>query len=176
MLLVGSGSGELLVRLAERVGVRGRVMGVDVDPVKAERARALVGGMGLSDVHSAAADGWYGWRENAPHDLLISTVSVHSLPPSWVTQSRPGSLICAPIRSGGEAGPVFFATFRVESRHEVSLLSAIPGRYGELRRNWAAGVEDGNGDDATAACNARGSAEHPADIELHGALLALGPR
>ncbi|MEV0264706.1 hypothetical protein AB0I49_25655 [Streptomyces sp. NPDC050617] len=184
MLLVGSGSGGLLVRSAERVGPRGRVMGVDVDPVKVESARTLVGGPGLSHVHSAAADGWYGWRENAPHDLVISTVSVRSLPPSWVTQSRPGSLICAPVQlicapvqGDGETERVFFATFRVESRHEVSLLAAVPGRYGQLRRNWA---RTGEGDGAPATHDARHSADRPvvhsADIELREALLALGQR
>ncbi len=174
VLLVGSGRGDLLVRLAERVGARGRVMGVDIDPVKVESARALVNRPELGHVHSAAADGWYGWRENAPHDLLISTVAVPSLPPSWVTQSRPGSLICAPVQWDGEAGPAFFATFKVESRHEVSLLAAVPGRYDGLRRNWARSAE---GPDGVPTAHRTGdSDDHPADIELREALMALGPR
>ncbi|MFH8985679.1 methyltransferase domain-containing protein [Streptomyces varsoviensis] len=178
VLLVGSGNGELLLRLAERVGAEGRVMGVDVDPVKVESARELVARSRLGHVHSAAADGWYGWRENAPHDLVLSTVAVPSLPPSWVTQSRPGALICAPVQWGGEAGPAFFATFRVESRHEVSLVAAVPERYNGLCRNWArmAARTANDLDGAEAACSDPDSADHPADIELREALMALGRR
>jgi ubiquinone/menaquinone biosynthesis C-methylase UbiE len=53
---VGCGPGGILELLAERVGPRGRVVGLEVDPVHVAMARELVAEQGLTNVEVIQAD------------------------------------------------------------------------------------------------------------------------
>src|SRR5262245_9077849 len=56
VLDVGSGAGDVALLLADRVGPRGSVVGVDIDPTVLETARARVGAAGLGNVSFLVGD------------------------------------------------------------------------------------------------------------------------
>jgi predicted RNA methylase len=66
---VGCGPGGILELLAERVGPRGRVVGLEVDPVHVAMARELVAEQGLTNVEVIQADARHTGLLS-PHSML----------------------------------------------------------------------------------------------------------
>jgi protein-L-isoaspartate O-methyltransferase len=91
VLEIGTGTGWNCALMAHRLG-GGNVVSIEVDAQVAADARANLNACGLAPtvVH---ADGSEGWPPAEPYDRIISTCSVRSIPPAWITQSRPGGRI-----------------------------------------------------------------------------------
>lgn len=96
VLEIGTGTGWNAALLARRVGTRGQVVSIEVDPVIAECARAALAAAGYSAL-VITGDGAEGYPDAAPYDRVISTAAVReTVPPAWLTQTRPGGLIVTP--------------------------------------------------------------------------------
>lgn len=96
VLEIGTGTGWNAALLARRVGTRGQVVSIEIDPVIAEGARAALTTTGYSPL-VITGDGAQGWSEAAPYDRVVSTAAVRDIVPrSWLTQTRPGGLIVTP--------------------------------------------------------------------------------
>jgi protein-L-isoaspartate(D-aspartate) O-methyltransferase len=90
VLEIGTGTGFNAACLA---ALGAAVTSVEIDPVIAGRARASLTGY---DVEVITGNGEFGWPSRAPFDRVIATASTHTVPYSWVEQTRDGGLIVVP--------------------------------------------------------------------------------
>ena len=101
VLEVGTGSGYQAAVLAQ---LGGEIYSVEIDPVLAERARATLAGLGATNVHVRAGDGFFGWPEAAPFDAIIITAATPRLPDALRDQLREGGHVVVPLeREDGES-------------------------------------------------------------------------
>jgi SAM-dependent methyltransferase len=76
---LGCGGGDVTLELARRVGPSGSVVGVDLDEVKLELARADAARQGLSNVTFTSGDART-WAESSRYDLIYARNVLQHLP------------------------------------------------------------------------------------------------
>jgi protein-L-isoaspartate(D-aspartate) O-methyltransferase len=94
VLEIGTGSGyqaAILAHLAREVFTVERFTELSL------RARGILDGLGLTNIHYKIGDGTLGWPEQAPFDRIIVTAAAPAMPPSLFDQLAEGGLIVAPI-------------------------------------------------------------------------------
>ena len=96
VLEVGAGTGWLTALLSCRCGA-GNVTAVELDPELVGQARAILGQLGHKP-SLICADGFDGYTSHAPYDRVLSTASVTRIPGAWISQTRPGGRVVAPLR------------------------------------------------------------------------------
>ncbi|MFF7251171.1 methyltransferase domain-containing protein [Embleya sp. NPDC008237] len=94
ILEIGTGVGITAALLATRLG-DDAVVSIELDPTVAAGARDALHRAGHYP-RLLVGDGVLGCAEHAPYDRVLSTFSVHTVPPAWVAQSRPGGRIVTP--------------------------------------------------------------------------------
>lgn len=99
VLEIGTGSGYQAALLAELCG---KVYTIERVKTLAEKARAVLDGMGYNSVAIKVYDGTYGWKEMSPFDAIIVTAGSPEIPSPLVDQLRIGGRMVIPIgdRSG----------------------------------------------------------------------------
>ena len=98
VLEIGTGSGyqtAILSRLAEQVFSIERVEGL------AAAARAVLEGLGASNVAICVGDGTIGWKEFEPYDRIIVTAGAPEVPPSLEEQLGDPGIMAVPVGSHG---------------------------------------------------------------------------
>jgi protein-L-isoaspartate(D-aspartate) O-methyltransferase len=98
VLEVGTGSGYQAAVLA---GLAGRVCTVERRPRLAARARQVLEGLGYQNVWVRAADGAFGWADEAPFDRVLVAAAGPAVPPPLLEQLAEGGRLVMPV---GEAG------------------------------------------------------------------------
>lgn len=94
VLDIGTGSGFNAALLEERAGPE-TVTTIELDEDLAAQAARNLRDAGYT-ARAVRGDGEHGVPHGAPYDRLICTASVHRIPPSWLTQVRPGGIILTP--------------------------------------------------------------------------------
>src|ERR1051326_4806882 len=94
VLEVGTGSGYQTAVLAE---VARRVCSVERLPRLAERARAMLEGLGYANVWVRVGGGTLGWPDEAPFDRIIVTAGGPSVPPPLFEQLAPDGRMVLPL-------------------------------------------------------------------------------
>ncbi len=94
VLEIGTGSGYQAAVLAQ---LTPHVYTIEVVEPLAERSRRTLAAQGYGSVRTRHADGYSGWPEHAPFDVIIVTCAAGHLPlPLW-GQLKPGGRIVIPI-------------------------------------------------------------------------------
>jgi protein-L-isoaspartate(D-aspartate) O-methyltransferase len=94
VLEIGTGSGYQAAVLAQMTP---HVYTVEIVEPLAERARRTLAAQGYDSVRTRHADGYLGWPEHAPFDVIIVTCAAGHVPlPLW-EQLAPGGRIVIPI-------------------------------------------------------------------------------
>ena len=91
---VGTGSGYQAALLAELVQ---SVYGVEIIKPLAREAAARLSELGYQNVQVRHGDGYGGWPEEAPFDIIIVAAAPDHIPPALVDQLAPGGRMVLPV-------------------------------------------------------------------------------
>jgi protein-L-isoaspartate(D-aspartate) O-methyltransferase len=94
VLEIGTGSGyqaTVLSSLAERV------YSIEIVPELGNRAGEVLRTLGLANVETKIADGYYGWPEKGPFDAIVVTAAASHIPPPLLEQLKSGGRMVIPI-------------------------------------------------------------------------------
>lgn len=94
VLEVGTGSGYQTAVLAV---IAGEVWTVEIVETLALRARAILDGLGYTNIHYRVGDGSEGWPEEAPFDAIIVTAAAPRMPAVLEDQLAQGGRMIVPV-------------------------------------------------------------------------------
>jgi protein-L-isoaspartate(D-aspartate) O-methyltransferase len=94
VLEIGTGSGYQAAILA---GLVKHVYSIEIIEPLATEARGRLERLGYDNVTTMLGDGYYGWQEHAPFDVIIVTAASSHVPPPLIRQLRPGGRMIVPI-------------------------------------------------------------------------------
>ncbi len=94
VLEIGTGSGYQTAVLAE---LAREVYTVEIIETLAQKARALLEDMEYRNIHFKIGDGYFGWEEHAPFDVIIVTCGPEDVPPPLVDQLAEGGRLVIPV-------------------------------------------------------------------------------
>jgi protein-L-isoaspartate(D-aspartate) O-methyltransferase len=80
--------------LAELVA---EVYSIEIIEPLARSAEATLAGLGYTNVHVRAGDGYLGWPEAAPFDAVIVTCAPDHVPPALISQVKDGGRLIIPV-------------------------------------------------------------------------------
>lgn len=120
-LEVGTGSGYQAAVLAE---VAKEVYTIEIVPSLAQRASQLLQELGYKNVHVRPGDGYRGWPEKAPFDMILVTAAAERIPEPLLEQLAEGGRLVMPV--GEEAG--------------FQVLTLVTKKKGQLKKELITGV------------------------------------
>ena len=94
VLEVGTGSGYQAAVLAELCK---EVYGIEIVEPLADEAKKRLAALGYKNLTVRAGDGYRGWPEHAPFDVIILAAAADHVPPALVTQLAPGGRLVMPV-------------------------------------------------------------------------------
>lgn len=111
-LEVGVGSGYQAAILAELCK---EVYGIEILPSLADSARERLESLGYKNVTIRCSDGYWGWAEQAPFDVILVAAAPDHVPQSLVEQLAPGGRMVLPVGRG------FQDLLLIRKRHDGSV-------------------------------------------------------
>ncbi|HKS54474.1 MAG TPA: protein-L-isoaspartate(D-aspartate) O-methyltransferase [Steroidobacteraceae bacterium] len=94
VLEVGTGSGYQAAVLARLVG---HVYTIELEERLASAAAALLGELKYENITVRTGDGYAGWPEHAPFDIVIVTAAPEQIPQPLIEQLRAGGRLIVPV-------------------------------------------------------------------------------
>lgn len=129
VLEIGTGSGYQAAVLAEIVQ---HVYTIEIEPTLAQQAASVLQKSGYRNVTVRTGDGYAGWAEHAPFDIVIVTAAPDHIPQPLLDQLKPGGRMIAPI--GPVHGTQELRVFEKDSTGIITSRSITPVRFVPLRR------------------------------------------
>jgi protein-L-isoaspartate(D-aspartate) O-methyltransferase len=93
-LEVGTGSGYQAAVLGELCK---EVYTIEIIAPLGEQARERLARLGYANVETRIGDGYYGWPEHAPFDVILVTAVASHVPPPLLQQLKPGGRMVLPV-------------------------------------------------------------------------------
>lgn len=126
VLEIGTGSGYQAAVLAE---LTDRVYTIEIRPNLARQARERLKTLGYRTVQVKQGDGYEGWPEEAPFDVIMITAAVNHIPPPLIHQLKEGGRLILPLGSTH-----FFQTLTLVAKdlngklnvHHLTTVSFVP--------------------------------------------------
>jgi protein-L-isoaspartate(D-aspartate) O-methyltransferase len=97
VLEIGTGSGYQAAVLAE---MGSEVYSIEIIPELAEHARRVLKAEGYERVHVLAGDGYKGWPDHQPFDVVVVTCAPEEVPKALVDQMAEGGRMIVPVGAG----------------------------------------------------------------------------
>lgn len=94
VLEVGTGSGYHAAVLAE---LAGEVYTVEIIKSLGDKAKKRLRALGYKNIEVKLGDGYYGWKEFAPFDVIVVTAAANHLPPPLLDQLKDGGRMVIPV-------------------------------------------------------------------------------
>jgi len=95
-LEIGTGSGYQAAVLAEIVD---QVYTIEIVPQLGRSAESILKKQGYSNVAVKIADGYHGWEEIGPFDIIMVTAAADHIPPPLIEQLKEGGRMIIPVGS-----------------------------------------------------------------------------
>jgi protein-L-isoaspartate(D-aspartate) O-methyltransferase len=95
-LEIGTGSGYQAAILGE---LGGEVYTIEIIDELGNQARRNLGSLGYSNIEVRIGDGYYGWEEQAPFDVIVVTAAASHIPPPLIKQLKNGGRMVIPVGS-----------------------------------------------------------------------------
>jgi len=95
-LEIGTGSGYQAAVLAEIVD---KVYTIEIIEKLGKQAKERLKRLKYKNIEVKLGDGYYGWEEHAPFDLIIVTAAAEHIPPPLIKQLKKGGRMCIPVGS-----------------------------------------------------------------------------
>ncbi len=122
-LEIGAGSGYQAAVLAEIVD---SVYTIEIVPELGRSARAKLKRLGYDNVSTKIADGYYGWPEKGPFDIIMVTAAAEHIPPPLIEQLKDGGSMVIPVGSPFMVQQLMLVE---KKKGKVSTRSLIPVRF-----------------------------------------------
>jgi len=120
-LEVGTGSGYQAAVLGELVQ---EVYTIEIIPDLAERAGKMLSELGYDNVEVRLGDGYQGWPEEAPFDIILVTAAPEIIPQPLIDQLAEGGRLVVPVGPQGE----------------IQTLTLVTREKGEVKRTYITDV------------------------------------
>jgi protein-L-isoaspartate(D-aspartate) O-methyltransferase len=123
---IGTGSGYQAAVLAE---VAREVYSIEIVPALADSARERLKALGYRNVTVRTGDGYRGWPEKAPFDVIILAAAAPDVPAPLVEQLAPGGRLVLPIDVGPGDQQLVVITKRPDgtiTRRQVAPVAFVP--------------------------------------------------
>jgi protein-L-isoaspartate(D-aspartate) O-methyltransferase len=128
-LEVGTGSGYQAAVLAELVD---HVYTIELEPTLGRTAEQTLRELRYDNVTVRIGDGYAGWPEHAPFELIIVTAAPDHIPPALIDQLAPGGVMVVPV---GPSGHIQQLRVLEKNPHGVVRTRDVaPVRFVPLRR------------------------------------------
>ena len=124
VLEVGTGSGYQAAVISLLVS---RVFSVELVDSLAASAAATLGRLGYANVTVRNGDGYLGWPEEAPFDIILVTAAPEEVPAALVAQLKPGGRLVVPV--GPVADVQDLKLIEKDAAGSVRTRSIIPVRF-----------------------------------------------
>jgi protein-L-isoaspartate(D-aspartate) O-methyltransferase len=133
VLEIGTGSGYQAAVLAE---MSDRVYSIEIRPGLAHQAQNRLKTLGYESVRVKRGDGYFGWPEKGPFDVIMITAAANHIPPPLIQQLAEGGRLILPLGS-----TTFFQTLTIVSKkpkgklmvRHISSVSFVP-MIGEVQK------------------------------------------
>ncbi len=123
-LEVGTGSAYQAAVLAQVVD---HVYTVEILCEHAETAKARFAELALGNITAQCADGYAGWAEHAPFDLIVVTAAPETIPPPLLEQLAEGGRLIIPVGPAGEVQTLM--RVRKKPGGELAYEEEVPVRF-----------------------------------------------
>ncbi len=94
VLEVGTGSGYQAAILGE---IAREVYTIEIKKELADQARERLKGLGYKNISVKHGDGFFGWKEYAPFDVIMVTAAGDHIPPPLLAQLKEGGRLIMPV-------------------------------------------------------------------------------
>lgn len=129
VLEVGTGSGYQAAVLAELVE---HVFTIEIEPTLGKRAAEVLQKLGYRNVTVRTGDGYAGWLEHAPFDIIIITAAPDHVPQPLIEQLKPGGVMVVPV--GPVAAGQELRVLQKDANGKVTSKDVASVRFVPLRR------------------------------------------
>lgn len=131
ILEIGTGSGYQAAILAE---LGGEVFSIEIISELADRARHTLASEGYTNVNVLTGDGYKGWPEHAPFDVIIVTCAPEAVPRALVNQLKDNGRMVIPVGSYGYQRLIILRKNKGTIRQEEDIpVSFVPMIHGSAR-------------------------------------------
>ncbi|MGH8176032.1 MAG: protein-L-isoaspartate(D-aspartate) O-methyltransferase [Steroidobacter sp.] len=129
VLEVGTGSGYQAAVLAPLVA---HVYTIELEASLAQSAEKVLRELQYENVTTRTGDGYAGWPEEAPFDIIIVTAAPDHVPQPLIDQLKPGGRLIAPV--GPTHATQQLQVIAKDSSGKLSTRNVSPVRFVPLRR------------------------------------------